>query len=975
MASYGGDGAVEAGQSSQASDGTISTAHDDLPRRPFDDLSPRYSLGDEIARGGGGRVVAAEDRRLGRRVAIKLSLEEPESSIRLRREAELLARLEHPSIVSVHDLGHTDDGTPFYVMRLLDGETLKSRIAARSFEERIALLPTMIAIVDAVAYAHHRGIVHRDLKPSNVIVGAFGETSVIDWGLARPVDASGTPAGHAAAGDDESLTRSGAVIGTPTYMAPEQAAGQRIDARADVYGLGAVLYHLLGGEPPYRGASSDDIVRKVIAGPPTPIAQVEPRVPADLAAIVAKAMARRCEDRYATAQELGSDLRRYQAGRLVAAHRYSVPARLRRWVRRHRAQVAAAAAVGAAAAVLVWQWPSGGPDARALCAASGTRALELWPPTKRAAVSEQIRSRGGPGAEVAARTIDRQLDGYVRALSNERVETCEATYVRGEQSAELLDLRKTCLDRRADAFRATVGLFDAIAPGEIEHLMRAVATLPQLAPCRDVVELRQTVPPPDSLADRARIAVLQGDEATAEALRQAGRYSDSLTRSEQVLRDPTAAQFAPLAASAGYNRGAALAALGRTANALTALHGALSDAELGHDDRTRGLIVLEVARAIVATQPDQARQLAEQTGAIARRTHNPELDVLHLTLLARIAGDHGDLAEAVALHRTAIERWRSASPDHGEDLVLAELLSGLGSGLIDSRKLDEAESVQQQAVALYEKLLGPDHPMVARVRARLANIFVLTNRGDLAIDTYTRALDILRRAGMAETGDALSMENSFALALTNLGHHDDARTRFMHLLERVETSLGSSHPLNALVLYNLGNNEMQLNHTDQALAWFRKALAWREEHSGPRHIETANARWGIAQVLLDSHRPAEALPLILAALPVHLEQRGETSEDVAYARYSLARAYVDLGRPREAVQPAEQCQDYFRNDPHLDERGMVRLLLAQALFGAGRDRARVVELATSARADFVASKIAPEKVVEADALLASARRR
>src|SRR5262245_53779848 len=145
----------------------------------------RYELRDELARGGGGRIVIALDRKLDRIVAVKLPLETAGSATRLMREAQLVARLEHPSIVPVPDLGCDEDGRPFYVMKLLGGTTLHARFDERPFEDRISLLPIVAAVADAIAYAHSRGVIHRDLKPSNVLVGEFGEVAVIDWGLAR----------------------------------------------------------------------------------------------------------------------------------------------------------------------------------------------------------------------------------------------------------------------------------------------------------------------------------------------------------------------------------------------------------------------------------------------------------------------------------------------------------------------------------------------------------------------------------------------------------------------------------------------------------------------------------------------------------------------------------------------------------------------------------------------------------------------
>jgi WD40 repeat protein len=335
------------GEQAPVAAGTITTVHEGLPDRGgWAREVGRYRLGDEIARGGGGRVIAATDQWLARDVAVKVPLEDPGSLQRLVREAQLIARLEHPSIVPVHDIMRDAEGTPFYVMKLLAGETLQARIAGRSFEERIALLPALIAIAEAVAYAHHKGIVHRDLKPSNVIVGEFGETFVIDWGLARHVAAS-HPADAEATRSvvTDGVTVDGAIVGTPGYMAPEQARGEPIDVRTDVYALGAMLYTLIAGHPPFSELQAREIVEAVRTRPPPRVEEREPRTPADLAAIVRTAMAQQASERYPSALAFRDELRRFQTGQLVRSHDYSPWQRMRRFVGRHRAVVAAVVAV------------------------------------------------------------------------------------------------------------------------------------------------------------------------------------------------------------------------------------------------------------------------------------------------------------------------------------------------------------------------------------------------------------------------------------------------------------------------------------------------------------------------------------------------------------------------------------------------------------------------------------------------------
>ena len=310
----------------------------------------RYEPVGEHARGGLGRVVRAVDRRLGRTVAVKeLLRHDPSNEARFLREAMITARLEHPGIVPVHEAGRWPNGDPYYVMKLVEGRTLKELIVeGATLRERLGLLPHVIAVADAVGYAHSEAVIHRDLKPSNVIVGSFGETIVVDWGLARdrkrnipePSDEILTAAGSGAS------TVSGKVVGTPAYMSPEQARGDVVDERSDVYALGAVLYEVLAGSPPHADTTPQAVLDRVIAGPPRPLPMVVPGVPGELATIVRKAMARDPDARYPNAIALAEDLRRFTTGKLVSAHSYSTWERLRKRLARYRGVVAVTVASG-----------------------------------------------------------------------------------------------------------------------------------------------------------------------------------------------------------------------------------------------------------------------------------------------------------------------------------------------------------------------------------------------------------------------------------------------------------------------------------------------------------------------------------------------------------------------------------------------------------------------------------------------------
>ncbi len=322
----------------RATGGEVSTAPPGIP--------PRYELGDEIARGGMGRVVEANDTRLGRTVALKEALAlDAESVRRFERETQITARLEHPSIVPVHDAGTMADGAPFYVMRKIGGLPLERLVAtAETLNERLALIPHVVAAAQAVAHAHDRGIIHRDIKPSNILCGQLGETIVIDWGLAKVKGEPDTESGTAnwVIEDDDALkTRAGIVFGTPGFMAPEQLRGNAVNERTDVYALGATLYHLLSRKPPHHAKTADEMMRNAVRAPPVPLAELVNGVPPELTTIVDKALASSAKLRYQDAKELAADLQRFLTGQLVASHHYTPREKLARFVNKYRVAVVA----------------------------------------------------------------------------------------------------------------------------------------------------------------------------------------------------------------------------------------------------------------------------------------------------------------------------------------------------------------------------------------------------------------------------------------------------------------------------------------------------------------------------------------------------------------------------------------------------------------------------------------------------------
>ena len=910
----------------------------------------RYVVIDRVGAGGMGVVYAAYDPELDRKVALKVlrrgalgtgmsSGPRNKQRDRLMREAQAMAKLSHPNVITVHDVG-TFEGQVFLAMEFIDGQTLGEwfKQANRTWKEVLAIF---IAAGQGLAAAHAVGLVHRDFKPDNVLIGNDGRVLVTDFGLARP--AAGKTGSFSAVGEipsqqvlTASLTQTGALVGTPAYMAPEQLSGTRTSPLTDQFSFCVALYEGLFGERPFRGRSFAELASNVVSGsfapPPRDVS-----VPRWVRRVLFRGLATDPEQRFP------------EMDQLISALRHDPYRPWRRW-----GAVVLPAGLFLVGTIAYERTQS---SETSYCDSVDDQLQGIWDDGKRKQMRESFLAVDRPFAKDALEITNRNLDDYASHWVEMQGTACR-DQVRGEQPQAVLALRMHCLDQRRENLRAVTDLLAEADAATVEGAVDAARGLPRLELCEDLDALTTSVPaPPDDPKIRERVAAIERKIAVGRAKREGGKYRETITIMREALAEAQEVEYRPAEAEALSVLATALERAGEMKEAETTYHRALSSALAAGHARVMG--EASVGLVWLTGLPDRPLDEAERwathgLAALEPLGHIPELQAQlnHSLMVARINHGEFDAAEE-ALQRVIEIREAAFGKGHHS---LGAAMSSRGQLMAMRGRFEEAIDAFERARKHTEHEYGPHHPNTATVVDNLAIALSQSGKLEQARSLQERALQIREASFGPDHFEVATSHLNIAATLNHLGKHEASKAHALETL-RVYTEVFGERDLELTApLTNLGSSEVPLGQWDEAEEHMRRAALIAREHLGDDHPRVARYRFNLGQLLGQLNRPDEALIELRASLSIRETAMGPEHAKVGESASAIAEVLVSgKDEADEAVALAERALRIAAlHEVDAEQRGSARWALAQALWHSNehRDRPRARAMAELARTDF-----------------------
>lgn len=869
----------------------------------------RYMVLGLLGEGGMGRVHAAYDPELDRKVALKLlnlarlgvdSLAQARQ--RLEREARTMARLSHPHVAHLHDVGEFQ-GQLFLVMELVEGGTLRRWLAEKPRTRR-EILARFIQAADGIAATHALGIIHRDFKPDNVLLTRDGQVRITDFGLANAAgaleplreDEAPVPGG-------ESLTVTGAFLGTLAYGAPEQLRGERGDARSDQFAFCVALYEALNGQRPFEGATREELLSSMQRQEVRP----ETRgVPSWLKAVVRRGLSVDPSRRFESMQVL-----RAQLSREVVA-----------WKRIAATAVLAGGVVGLGFVVL---GPSAAPPSE-LCQGSERHLAGIWDVSVRESTHLAFLRTEDPSAEASFQAVASSLERWTRDWMHAHQSACEATRVFGEQSEAVLGLRMTCLDQRlGELSRLTVVLQGADAR-TVERGFGLGASIGGVGRCADVRTLQEAVSPPEDPRVRAEVDAVRTELARANAELLAGHTPEALRIALPARERALATRHRPLEAEAHQ----LCALLQEDAGAFEDARASLAQGSLAAEAGRHLGVLARVLKSQAwlhgygLGRTPEAWPFLQRARAVAETLRDAELDTMLDNVQAELLEQEGRFSEAEPLLRASLETVTTRGQTHAR----AELSGRLGLLARQQGRLLEAKRWQEEALRLHEEHFGPVHRDTGRALANLGGTLALLGELTRAEAVLQRALGILRRTLGEENLSVARTLSNLALVYFEWGHGAQARKAAEESWAVARASVAADSP----VLMGMESNRLgvlgEQGERPLELAHVRRVLAHRERVYGASHPEVALDVHEVGRLLRLLGRPDEARGFhargVLLQAP--LVAKGEV--DGAGLR-ALADALLFLGRVDEARGHVERALASMERDLGSSSSERIEALLLQ----------------------------------------------
>ncbi|HWB80923.1 MAG TPA: serine/threonine-protein kinase [Nannocystaceae bacterium] len=897
----------------------------------------RFAVLERLGAGGMGVVYAAFDAELDRRVAIKLLFAGADDRGRLAREAQIMARLNHPNVAQIYEVGRHGDGT-YVAMEHVRGRTLRAWATQRdpTLRERLSAL---VQAGRGLAAAHAAGVIHRDFKPDNVMMGDDGRVRVLDFGLAYDLgtdepsldDASGRD--HATLDSRRPTVRSTATrAGTPAYMAPEQWRGETIDARADVYAFCLTAWEILTGRRPFAELSIEELRRDGGAQRELVAATALPR---RIDRVLRRGLAGDREARPPSVDAVLLELARDPA---VARTRLLV----------------FGGCVATIVGVIGWQRAEALQRTRA-CANEAAVVGESWNAGRGDALATAFADTGlayAPDAFARART---RIDTFASAWSAVREEVCLA-------EAPIVGAT-ACLD---DAHTRLQVLLDRMAtpdPAIVQLAVSAAVALPDPRGCADprsasLHAARAALP----LEDRRRLVEI-------DVMLQTAAYEDALAAADALIDRSERAAAAPVQLA----KGDALRLLGRHAESREAAETAYYDAGAAGDDVSAMNAAIDLVDVVGLrlAQNDRAREWERAARMYIARLgleDNPAVAALDSNvgmLLEHVGESDGSLAS----HRRALEmRERIYGPDHP---TVASSWAHVGVALANRGGIDEGLAAFRRSLAIFETAFGPDHPEVARVHDTIGQWQTQRGQYEEAMASFQRAL-AMREAVLGPDHESVG-ETVMGISAVDLllGHNESALAGYRRALEIAEASFAPDHPRVAGALVSLARAYEVSGDTDTAEQMYRRALAVQERAVGAEDARLAPMLANLGILLLNNREYDEAATLLRRAEQITAKRFGPDNADRAIALGALAAVETSRKRPEAAIELLEEALRIMNKvGLGADQRADVEFQLARAMAMADRDLDQAMKYAEAAAANWRAAGAAKaEYVGYAEALI------